>query len=439
LRCSDYYAEESALNFKKISLPLPFLLLIAMVLVYFWHGRLIPGQIIFERQTVTKYGITEGFLLVVAFVFMLTMLSLKRAPISIKKRHRTAFALMTAWILILIIALLEGIVFENSFNYTIGDFYKFVEFPLIFVLAYFSIRSIRDIYLFYFILLVVWVAFTSVEIFQFRGEIMSGVRLTSYAVLAGGTFLPFSLFFTRLNLKKSFKILNGIAIALAFLTAIISQTRSGLVGLLLTMTIFFYLNKRCGVKVGKKRTYLTLLRWFSVGLLIFLSIFILKDFLKAPISGLEYRFSQISTSEGGFISKLSKIGGTRIPEALTILGEFSKHPERIFGGFGLGSEFELSSEFQGDRTSPHFVHIGLAEIFFRMGGIGLILFLWIFIYFTKYALRMIKGNIHFLLPSMILTVNLIGIFLGGNPFLKPIYIAPVLAGMLKISSIGELK
>lgn len=431
MKDADYNVEKQGINFRKISLSLPFVLLITMVLLSFWHGRLIPGKIIIERQVATKYGIIEGFLLVAAFFFMFIILSVKRASFTIKKEHKTAFALMVAWILILITALLEGIVFENNFNYIIGDFYKFIRFPLIFFLVYFLTKSIRDMYFFYFILMVVWTAFASVEIFQFRGEIMSSMRLTSYSVLAGGTFLPFSLFFTRLNLRKSFKILNGIAIALAFLTLIISQTRRGIIGLLLTVIIFFYLSKKCGVRVTKKRTYLTPLLCFSVSLFIFLSIFVLKDFLKAPISSFGYRFRQISGSEDGFISGFIKIGGTRIPEVLTILDEFSKNPERVLGGFGLGSEFRLGSEFQGDRASGHFVHIGLAEIFFRMGGIGLILFLWTFIYFAKHALSKIKGNIHFLLPGMIGTISLISIFLGGNPFLNPIFIAPVFAGMLR--------
>lgn len=431
MKDADYNVEKQGINFRKISLSLPVVLLIAMVLLSFWHGRLIPGKIIFERQEVTKYGIIEGLLLVAAFFFMFIILFVKRASFTIKKEHKTAFALMVAWILILITALLEGVVFENNFNYIIGDFYKFIKFPLIFFLLYFLIKSIKDTYLFYFILIVVWVAFTSVEIFLFRGEIMSGVRLTSYSVLAGTTFLPFSLFFTRLNLRKSFKILNWIAIALAFVIPIISQTRSSIIGLFLTLIVFFYLNKKCGVRVRRKRTYLTPLLCFSVSLLIFLSIFVLKDFLKAPISGLGYRLRQISASEDGFIGGLIRIGGTRIPEALIILGEFSKNPKRIPRGFGLGSEF------QGDRASGHFVHIGLAEIFFRMGGIGLILFLWTFIYFAKYALRRIKGNIHFLLPGMIGTISLIGIFLGGNPFLSPIFIAPVFAGMLKATGEGK--
>lgn len=430
MKGSVYYSEKQGLNFKKIFLP--FILLIMMVLLYFWHGRLIPGKIVFERQEVIKYGVIEGFLLVGAFFFTVIMFSVKRGSFTIKKEHKTAFALMIAWILILITALLEGIVFENNFNYIIGDFYKFIRFPLIFFLVYFLTQSIRQLYLFYFILMVIWIAFTSVEIFLFREGIMSGMRLVSYSVLAGRTVLPFSLFFTRLNLRRSFKIFNWIAIALAFITTIISQTRSGIIGLFLAAIIFFYLSKKCGVRMGKKRNYLTPLVYFSVSLLIFLSILVLKDFLKAPVSSFGYKFREISGSEDGFIGGLIRIGGTRIPEALTILDKFSKNPKRILGGFGLGSEFQLGNEFQGDRTSEHFVHIGLAEIFFRMGVIGLILFLWMFIYFTRYALRRIKGNIHFLLPAMIVTINLIGIFLlGDNPFLNPIYVAPLFAGMLK--------
>jgi len=79
-----------------------------------------------ERQKVTRYGIIEGFILAVVFLFMLIMLSVRRSSFTIKKEHKTDFTLMIAWILILIVALLGGVVFGNNFNYMIGGFYKFM-------------------------------------------------------------------------------------------------------------------------------------------------------------------------------------------------------------------------------------------------------------------------------------------------------------------------
>jgi hypothetical protein len=222
-------------------------------------------------------------------------------------------------------------------------------------------------------------------------------------------------------------MLMGVAIVLACITPIISQTRGNSIFIVLSVIVFLYLSKKCEPARIRKRNYLAPLLYFIMILLIFLSAFVAKDFLKAPISRLGYRFSQINQSESGIIGGFIKMGGGRVPEALVILEKFAEHPTRILTGFGLGGEI------QTNIVSKHFVHIGLAEILFRAGGVGLIFYVWIIIYCTGYALSRIKDSTHFLLPALIATINLISIFLlGGNWLSWPIYTAPIFAGMLKI-------
>jgi len=151
----------------------------------------------------------------------------------------------------------------------------------------------------------------------------------------------------------------------------------------------------------------------------------LRDFLRTPFSGLHHRFTQSIPGE----TELVSIGGSRLHEALAVFSKFFADPGRIFLGFGMGSEIDTPF------ASGHFIHIGLVEIFFRTGAIGLIVFLWICVYFLKYAIRRVRVNIHFLLPIMVGTMNLITMFLlSSNPLLSPLYIVPIFAGMLKIST-----
>jgi len=427
------YTDSSDKLMRRISLPsrkswfVPLSLLVIMALLYFWHGRAITGRIVFGRSDVANYGIREAALLSIGLFFLSVASAYRGLSLVINREHKPIFMLMSAWVALCILSLAHGILLGNKVNYALGDFYKFVQLPLLFFLVYFCISSIRQIYVLYTMVLIVWIVFAGTEIWQFRTAVASGMRLTSYSVLTGSRFIPIALPLLWVGRNPFVKLTALVGVLLALLCPVVSQTRVNSISTVLALIIFCWLLTRCRVKIckGKKCLYMLFIPLLvGLGILAFSSQ---DNFLKTPFRHLMARFRQPLTSQNGLLAGVVEAGGKRGPEASAIYDKFLNEPAKIFGGFGCGSEYELHS------VSRHFVHIGLVGIFLRMGLTGLLLFLVMLIYSARYAFRGLNSSPHFLMPASVLGITLASVLLlGANPFLTPLHLAPVWSSMLRV-------
>jgi hypothetical protein len=303
---------------------------------------------------------------------------------------------------------------------------------MVFFIVYFSIDSMRQIYAFYLALAAIWVVFALTEFWLFRGQILSGYRLTSYAVLTGTSFLPILLCLWRFHKKMETRFLIVFVLTVALMTPIISQTRGSLARVVLIIPLLWYLSRKHGIVLLAKKSYATPLVYFSLLFTAFLALIALGDLVITPLLGLGGRLSTVALASDQLASGGAAAGGNRIPEALAIAEKFSQAPWRLLTGYGLGSVYMLEGE------SRHFVHIGLVEVLFRTGIFGLIVFLWVHVAMARYALRRIRYNERFLLPAVIGILSLIGmVFLFGHPIVStPIWTMPIFAGMLKLDTAG---
>ena len=329
-----------------------------------------------QRITPITFAVASFTFLLLGFCFLLLRHLLLRDVFLPGPHARRVLPYIVFWFLASISGSVVGVLHENSLNYLVGDVYKNFEPLLIFFLAYFCFRRhpaerpVLRLFSILFACVLLYIIITSFEDFS------SGARVYDLTV----AFCPF-IVTTQLYLFRDTRSLFSRLLFVAVLVTvcvslIISQTRIPILLTVIGMGAFLLLGRATRSRISLLGLVL------AIGLVGGAVWYLLP--LREPMSGTVDRFDWfVESVRSGRDPGLT--GGVRLPEVLAVGSLFRAEPEKIFFGFGLGSSVETEDDFA--RASKHYIHVGLAEITYRMGVIGLSSFAVLNLYLLLLAYR----------------------------------------------------
>ena len=411
------------------------LFLIGVSVYYFFLHWGVLIHIELTSSEIIISGLFDGITTILSIYFLVINFWVNKKKFLIKKKDQFYFFLFLAWTGVCTISLILGFAYGHPMLDVVGDYYKFISFPLVFFLIYFATNSEMEISTWYISLAIIWSFSVLLQVIVFHSDILKGERLVSYNIILGSFFFLITIFFVMFyNIPKWLFLFLISAAILSVFCVIISQLRAALIFIPVEIILLILFKAKIEQKFKnvKQKLYLYLVL-FSV----FGGAFIFK-------SSYKYFFHRILTifkSKGILLGILSQMG-TRIPQLLIILNSFFHDPAKIWLGFGMGKGLHSSLypswapnlaffEMFGGLAGQRFIEIMPAEILYKTGLVNLLLFLTFNFFVLKYSFSKITSNRFYILVFIMALIATISFTYGGITFMGYVLYIPAFVGMLK--------
>ena len=390
---------------KRITSPNP-----ALVLPYALLVSLFLVELVFDRF-LSEGGTARIHLMLIALsrfavLGALALLSLgpaifRNSPARFKVPGKNTAVMSALFLVLVLFSGLVGFVRGNSFSYVIGDMFKFAVFPIMIIVVYASIRSSGSFHRLLFATVFVYTLYLFGIMLMYFSVWMKNQRLVSVYIYP---FMPFIIYYLRGRAKGS-RMSYWLGVLLIFYVLCFpflvwfSQSLSLVleVGFLGVVTWFLHHHRGSNIKAAFLGT-----AFLAVILVLFLmfdtmALFSLFDKITGNGSYLTSKLYFLKLY-GLSIKGLVLLGGDRLSNLFVVAGSFYRNPLKfIIGGQGMGSEIKITSLAGVERASKlpeiHFIESAFPEVLYRMGAIGLVLYISIFIALLKRALKWRKENL----------------------------------------------
>ncbi|MBD3183957.1 hypothetical protein GF312_16855 [Candidatus Poribacteria bacterium] len=320
-----------------------------------------------SQQALRIYGLFSGIILLIFTAFLFGRFCLKG-------KHIFRFYPFDKYIIILLLldftALMVGLIRRNDMIFLIGDTYKFLVIPLAYFCTTQSLKSKDAVKLFLFIIILETVT-TMGSFAYYLLRLVSGSYQRS--PIHSISVLAFVFFMVSLTSKKSISYL--FLTVVIGITALLSGARTLWIQLLLCpLVIFLVMRKIVIVKVLFRQAFVVML----ITALISLAYgHILKDIAGEVTYRITKTMNLLETDQS---INPTISSDRRVVEVKASLGTMFDSPNilNVLLGFGNGAEFYAPSAALGMGSAPgykHHIHNGYVSLLFRMGLIGLLIFL----------------------------------------------------------------
>lgn len=340
------------------------LIIFALELALSKYSGDLPGVRV-ERELRVLAAVFQFSLIVAGYLYLLARQVLVGRLFSVERKARPAFLLLVMWTVVAGVATLEGLWFGNDPNYTLGDFYKFVLLPLLFGLAYFGLRTRREIDWVLKGLAIVIGVFLLRDFLQMLGWLREGYRFTASSTYHLATMIPLLIYLLfRRQATPGFRLLMVFVAVEAVVAVVLLQGLADYVFLLCGLLLFLLFWRK--TKLALATTLVALVVAASVSGAF--SVFDHREsYAKRKLEASSYARSALEFVES--------MGGSRAAEMGSVFRSYWAAPARIPLGFGMGSYLyvePLSRLWAHWRGWDHFIHSALFESFYRAGLIGLV-------------------------------------------------------------------
>jgi hypothetical protein len=311
----------------------------------------------------------------------------------VERKTLWAFLMLAVWVFLDLFAMGAGFWLHYETTYVLGDFYKFLLLPLLFMLAYFGLRSQRQLDT----VLKGLVAVMGIAL------LVDFIRRYTWITLYGGRFMTSSTFHIStvtplvlylLLCGKGSRFFRRILWVVGFeicASIVLLQGLSDYVYAGLLMLIFYYFFR-------SKKLVLALVLLAGVG---FIGIADPFDFWgEGNYLSRKLEYATV-TAAGSQMGVAERVTGSRIGEIIGILRAYANSPAQLPFGFGMGALDEAlpitMAEIPKTEFTPwwqpihHFIHSGLFEIFYRTGFAGLVALFALFAHAYRRGRRLASG------------------------------------------------
>lgn len=326
-----------------------------------------------SQQALRVHGVIAGSMLLIFACILFARFCLAGQRIfELHKFEKYLFLLL----LVDLMAFMIGLIRRNALVFLIGDTYKFAVIPLAYFCTTQTLESgdAKRLFLFIVILETV-VTLESFSVYAVRLAMGIYERTPEHTI----SLLAFIFFMVALTsedrLSSRRRNLYSVMLVMIGITAILSRARTLWVQVLLCPFILLLIQKRTIVIRSMFRPAA-----FALVLLIPFLLLVGAVFHNVA-SELGLRISE--TFELLWATEQTSTalsGDRRIVETKAALGTYLESPNvlNLIVGMGNGAEFYAPSAALGMGSKPgykHHIHNGYVSIFFRMGVVGLTLFL----------------------------------------------------------------
>jgi hypothetical protein len=352
-----------------------------LILVCLWGAFL--AQVVFKsfvgwevpRQLLVLQGIFEAIFILGGFYLLVLRKLLGRNEFRIYKKHTVPlFIMIFVWTGLLAISFILGMFEDYSTGYIIGDFFNYFKLPLLLMLSYFAIRDISDIELYIKGVILLFGVFLVFDLVRNSAFVAAGTRISTFTLVNCGFMIVVQLFFLLHTRSAVWKVICYIMLGITFLGMIISQSRTSVVVVGLGIVFIPFLGQ---VKLSRGFR-----RGMGVAFVGVLLLFLLAPVAVRHMHGFYKRFALLGmTAEGRGVMGM----GQRLPQTIGIFTAFSKQPENLALGFGLGSSLKTRMKIKKMvfSSNEHNPHAGILLILFRLGIAGFSLSLFYAFYFFR--------------------------------------------------------
>src|SRR6266480_2516593 len=304
-------------------------------------------------------------------LWFLTCQALLRAKnlFVVRRRDRVAFQLFLAWTAIVTLAALQGVASGYEIGYILGDTYRFLAFPLYFLITYFSIRTRDDLDGTLKGLLTILGALLLYDLVTSVKSLEEGYRFWKNSLYYSMVFAPLIIYFLRERQSPLFRIASW---ALLMETVIAFVFYGGVQGLIVYpcgLLLFAALgrNVRLAFVSVASAAVAVLVLWSA------------EELFPPQIVYARAKI-ELASESVSFLEKLERVEGGRHADIVSIALGYTRSPEYTVVGFGMGSS--LLTEPLGPRDvlphwarERHYIHEGFFEVLFRTGLGGTAAFL----------------------------------------------------------------
>ncbi|HLB89011.1 MAG TPA: hypothetical protein VJK29_15255 [Terriglobales bacterium] len=311
----------------------------------------------------------------------------------VERKTLWAFLMLAVWVFLDLFAMGAGFWLHYETTYVLGDFYKFLLLPLLFVLAYFGLRSRRQLdTVLKGLVAVMGIALLVDFVRRYTWITQYGGRFMTSSTFHIATVTPLVLYL--LLCGKGSRFFRQILWAVGFEICASIVLLQGLsdyvyVGLLMLLFSYFFRSKKLVLAV------VLLAGVGFIGLADPFNFWGEGNYLSRKLA-----YATV-TAAGSQLGLTERVTGSRIGEIIGILRAYANSPAQLPFGFGMGALDEAlpitMAEIPKTEFTPwwqpihHFIHSGLFEIFYRTGFAGLVALFGLFIHAYRRGQRLACG------------------------------------------------
>jgi hypothetical protein len=333
-----------------------------------------------ERSTRVFYALVQFGALLAGYLVLGANRLFGRKFVVLEPKAVRVFVLLSFWSVVATLAMVLGLAAGNDTSYVVGDFYKFALLPLLFTLAYFGIRTERQLWFLLRGLAVVFGAAILVDFVRDYSTIRQGGSFANSATYHIGTLNTLILFLlvSRSGGRWFRRLLWAMAIEIC-IAIVLLQGFSDYLYLLLALGLFLLYS-------GNKKFIAGLA---LAGMLAFVGI--VQPFLRAgspsQLFGASGSYasrklnSALARGSGSILEEMELLSGDRLGQMAGVLRAYRQSPARLAFGFGMGGELEVLPVTMNwiplarYHRWTHFIESSFFEVFYRTGLAGLLTFM----------------------------------------------------------------
>jgi len=401
-------------------------LILGLFLVEFIFGGISRGRYGLIVQAIVKFAI-----IILGYLIIFGKHAILKKPFAVKIDHQIIFVALLLWVSISILSALSGIYNGNDHNYIVGDLYKFLMLPGLFLLFYFGIKSERDIEFILNGMVVIHTLFISYYLILYFTASLSMYTLSPSAQNIQLT-LPILLCTFSMGKKRLIKLFALLAIVQIPFLAYFTQSLGLIINILFITAVFLIIRYKISIM-----KVLIMVGIFSICILPFFyqitrgDLFVsLRDYILRSHPAQQHVLVKtqilLRAKQSSILEKSELLSGGRLSQFIDIYKYFSDNPKKLITGSGMGGYLmkHAAIVFKKSWVGPaHFIESPFGEVIFRAGLPGLIAFLYFIMLFVKKAFFLYKTNkIHpFGILSLVFGVQLVANYVMGS-FLSAPYL-----------------
>jgi hypothetical protein len=331
------------------------------------------------RSTHVFYALVQFAAVVLGYLVLAANQLCGRKFAVLERGAVRAFVLLSCWSVAATLAVVLGLAAGNQTSYVVGDFYKFALLPLLFALAYFGIRTERQLW---FLLCGLAVIFGAALVFDFARDfawIRQGGRFATSATYHIGTLNTLILFLLLSRRGGRWFRLVLWAIALEVCVSIVLlQGFSDYLSVTLALGLFllYSRNKKLILALG-------LVTGLAFAGIVAPFLGMSEAAFNLPGKSGSYASQKLTAAlargKSSVVETVELLTGDRLAQINGILHAYWESPGRIPFGFGMGQDVEvipltpyLVPNPERYRRREHFVESSFFEVFYRTGLAGLL-------------------------------------------------------------------
>jgi hypothetical protein len=343
---------------------------------------------------------------------------------------RALFGILAVWIAMSILAAVGGLLARHPIGYLLGDLYKFLLLPVVFILMYLSVRTEADLDFMLRALVILYGGTILVDFVRYYPYLAQGNRFTTSSVDLIAKMAPLILYTFYAAQPWVFHVLLAAVFVETLLALSWGQTLGGFAGYLLCLGLLFALSSRRAFQRSglRARVFLALIVMVVATFVVNLQGGVPMAFGALPVGAAptvpppcadsspfvaptvrtpapptlatpapstlgtdappaaaggplrlvtapNYIRSRVTVvlTGGSIGTKVDVLSGSRGGEIAGVLGSMARFPARSVLGFGLGGTLTpvpLGTEPMYWSVPKHYIHAGLFEVLYRSGLVG---------------------------------------------------------------------